>query len=136
MAEYLKPEITRTYKDLDLSFSANPFTDDVDKIYDVKSVKQAMKNLLFTDYYERLYHPEIGSPLAGLLFEPVDPLTAAAIGKAVEQILQEYEPRAEVTSVEVDSQEDNNTYRLQINFFVVGVDIPEQSFVSTLYRAR
>lgn len=132
----LKPEISRYYSDIDLSFSANPFTDDVDKVYDVKAVKQSLKNLLFTDYYERLYHPEIGSPLGGLLFEPVDPLTAAAIQKAVEQIIFDYEPRAEVVSVEVSGQLDNNSYRLQVNFFVVGVDVPEQTFVSTLYRAR
>lgn len=132
----LKPEISRYYSDIDLSFSANPFTDDIDKVYDVKAVKQSLKNLLFTDYYERLYHPEIGSPLAGLLFEPVDPLTAAAIEKAIEQIILDYEPRVEVVSVDVNGQPDNNSYRIQINFFVVGVDVPEQTFVSTLYRAR
>lgn len=132
----LKPEISRYYSDIDLSFSANPFTDDIDKVYDVKAVKQSLKNLLFTDYYERLYHPEIGSPLAGLLFEPVDPLTAAAIEKAIEQIILDYEPRVQVVSVEVNGQPDNNSYRIQINFFVVGVDVPEQTFVSTLYRAR
>lgn len=132
----LKPEISRYYSDIDLSFSANPFTDDIDKVYDVKAVKQSLKNLLFTDYYERLYHPEIGSPLAGLLFEPVDPLTAAAIEKAIEQIILDYEPRVQVVSVDVNGQPDNNSYRIQINFFVVGVDVPEQTFVSTLYRAR
>lgn len=131
-----KPEISRVYKDIDLTFSANVFTGDVDKVFDVKAVKQSLQTLLFTAYYERLYHPEIGSPLAGLLFEPVDPLTAAAIGKAVEQVINNYEPRCVLQEVLVNSNEDNNSYNLEIRFFVRGVDFPEQKFVSTLYRAR
>lgn len=133
----LKPEISRVYKDIDLSFTSNAFTEDVDKVYDVSSVKQSLKNLLFTSYFERLYHPEIGSPLAGLLFEQADPLSVAAIEKAIENIITNYEPRCNLTSVYVSEDTlDINTIRVEIRFFVVGVDLPEQTFVSTLYRTR
>lgn len=132
----IKPEYARYYKDIDLSFTANAMTKDVDKFFDVKAVKQSLKILLLTSYYERLYHPEIGSPLAGMLFEPVDALTASAMEKTIEQIIVNYEPRVALESVVVTPNEDQNSYRLQINFFVVGIDAPEQTFVSTLYRAR
>ena len=61
----------RIYKDLDLDFGRNPVTNDVNKLTDVEAVKRSVRNLINTNHYERPFHPEIGSGIRGLLFEPM-----------------------------------------------------------------
>ena len=50
----------RAYSDLDLFFSKNR-SKDVNKLVDVQAVKRAVRNLVLTNFYEKPFHPEIGS---------------------------------------------------------------------------
>ena len=68
--------VTRIYKDLDLNFGRNTVTNDVNKLTDVEAVKRSVRNLINTNHYERPFHPEIGSDVRAMLFEPMTPLTA------------------------------------------------------------
>ena len=58
----------RVYKDLDLDFSRNIVTNDVNKLTDVEAVKRSVRNLINTNHYERPFHPEIGSDVRSMLF--------------------------------------------------------------------
>ena len=59
----------RTYRDLDLNFTAHPVTKDIVMRYDDAAVKESIKNLVLTMNYERPFHSEIGTPVNSLLFE-------------------------------------------------------------------
>ena len=59
----------KIYRDLDLDFSINSATKDIQKLSDVESVKRSVRNLINTNHYERPFHPEIGSNLRAMLFE-------------------------------------------------------------------
>ena len=59
----------KIYKDLNLDFQQNTATKDIQKIEDVESVKRSVRNLVSLNYYEKPFHPEIGSNIRGLLFE-------------------------------------------------------------------
>ena len=72
-------KISRLYKDLDLSFTANPVTGDVAKKIDVNAVKQSLNILIQTNYYERPFAPEKGANLRGYLFEPMSNLVAGLV---------------------------------------------------------
>ena len=87
----------RIYKDLDLDFGRNPLTNDVNKLTDVEAVKRSVINLINTNNYERPFHPEIGSGLRGMLFEPISPLTAIGLQRKVEEVLINFEPRISQT---------------------------------------
>ena len=63
---------TKIYSDIDLRFTANPISGDVAKKYDVNAVKQSLRNLVLTQYYERPFQPNLGSPIYKLLFENLD----------------------------------------------------------------
>ena len=65
---------TRTFTDLDLNFFAHPVTKDVTTKIDEQAIKSSVRNLILTSNYEKPFHPEIGSPLKSLLFEPATPL--------------------------------------------------------------
>ena len=70
-----RQKITRLYKDFDLAFGKNAITGDINKKLDVNAVKQSMKNLILTELMERPFQPDLGSALAGLLFENANMFT-------------------------------------------------------------
>jgi|TARA_R110002050_G_scaffold165264_6_gene295609 phage baseplate assembly protein W len=121
-----KRKISRIYKDIDLSFTANALTGDIGKKLDVNAVKQSMKNLLFIHPFERKFHPEIGSPLNKMLFENMAPGTEKVLQKIIQQLLENFEPRVRMESIIVKPDYDNNLYSILIKFFVVGTPEPQQ----------
>lgn len=125
----------KLYKDLDLSFAAHPQTQDVLKKVDTNSVKQSLKVLLNTNLGERLFQPNIGSPLRNLLFEPVDVITTMAIKRSIENTISLYEPRISLEQVEVFPFEDDNSYEISLYFTVIGINQPT-SLTVTLERLR
>ena len=114
----------RIYKDLDLDFGRNPITDDVNRLTDVEAVKRSVRNLINTNHYERPFHPEIGSDVRAMLFEPMTPLTALNLQRKVAEVLNNFEPRIDLQQVLANPNIDNNSYELKIMFYVVGSNSP------------
>lgn len=125
----------RLYKDLDFNFTAHPQTGDVAKKLDVNAVKQSLKTLIMTQFGERSFQPSIGSPIYRLLFEPMDPITTAVLQRAVEQVIQNHEPRVILHEVKITPYEELNEYAISIYFSVIGIPLPV-SFTITLQRLR
>tara|TARA_B100000029_G_scaffold239022_1_gene236104 strand:- start:1832 stop:2257 length:426 start_codon:yes stop_codon:yes gene_type:complete len=112
---------TRLYKDIDLDFGRNTVTNDVNKLTDVESVKRSVRNLINTNHYERPFHPEIGSDVRAMLFEPMTPLTALNLQRKVAEVLNNFEPRINLQQVIATPDIDRNSYNLRIMFYVIGV---------------
>ena len=51
---------SRRFRDIDLDFSRNAVTNDVNIVEDVIAVKRAVKNVVQTNFYERPFQPELG----------------------------------------------------------------------------
>ena len=115
---------TRIYKDLDLDFGRNTVTNDVNKLTDVEAVKRSVRNLINTNHFERPFHPEIGGNIRALLFENMTPLTALNLQRKIEEVLNNFEPRAKITQILADPDIDRNGYRLEIKFYVIGIQNP------------
>ena len=126
---------TRLFSDLDFNFTAHPVTKDVVRRYDENAVKTALKNLILTSNYERPFHPEIGTPIKSLLFEPATPLLAAAIKQAVVNTINNFEPRVELSDVSVSVDEDSNSVAISIEFKIVNTTRP-LTLDLTLERTR
>ncbi len=125
----------RTYKDLDLDFTRHPVSNDVVKIEDVNAVKRSVRNLVNTQFYERPFHPELGCGARDLLFENYTPMTGMFIKRKIEEVLTNYEPRAKLTSVNVQEQEDRNGIDVAVNFYVLNLPNPV-TVTTTLQRIR
>ena len=110
----------KTYSDLNLNFTKNPATNDVARLTDVEAVKRSVRNLILTNEFERPFHPEIGSSIRGLLFETITPLNAVLLEDRIREVIVNFEPRAELTGIQVFDEIDNNQYRVIINFTVLG----------------
>ena len=125
----------RTYRDLDLDFTRHPVTNDVIKIEDVNAVKRSVRNLVNTQFYERPFHPELGCGARDLLFENYSPMTGIFIKRKIEEVLTNYEPRAKLSSINVDEQEDRNGISVEVNFYVLNLPNPV-TVTTTLQRIR
>ena len=65
------------FKDINLSLAKHPITGDIATLTNIEAVKRSVRNLINTNFYERPFHPEIGSNVRSILFEPVSPVTAS-----------------------------------------------------------
>jgi len=126
---------TKVWKDLNLNFTKHPTTNDVIKLEGVNAVKRSVRNLINLNHYEKPFHPEIGSNVRDMLFEPMTPLTEVFLAKKIEEVLINHEPRVRLVRVNVNSNPDQNRYRVWIEFYVV--NHPEPVTVETfLERLR
>jgi phage baseplate assembly protein W len=113
--------INNRYRDLNLSFVANPVRKDISTLSDADAVKQSVINLVLTKHYERPFHPEIGCNVTALLFENITSVTALSIKRSIEDVIQNFEPRVQLQSVVVNVDPDANGYNVTITFFVLNV---------------
>ena len=109
----------RQYRDLDLFFSRKQGSDDVNKVTDIEAVKRSVRNLVLTNFYEKPFHPEIGSGVRDMLFENMSPVTAVVLARKVEDVIENFEPRARLVGVRALPNLDRNEYEITIEFFVV-----------------
>ena len=131
---------TFLYKDFSLFFTPNPVTADVTTLTDVQDIKRAVRNLVMTNKWDRLFHPEIASGVRESLFEPFGPVTVSNIRDRVKNILENYEPRVKVLSVDVNDpsglNQDNNKLNIQINFALHNAPNTVQEVGVMLERVR
>lgn len=97
---------TRVFSDLDLSFIPHPVTGDVGILYNERAIIESIKNLIFTEFYERLFHPEKGCGINSHLFELAETdgnsLLQQQIRTSIENVLISYEPRANLLQLDVN----------------------------------
>ena len=126
----------QVYKDINLNFSRHPVTGDIAKLTDISSVKASVKNLILTNYYERGFHPEIGSGVRDMLFEPMTPITAHILTRKIEDVIENFEPRARLISVTAFPNLDRNEYECTIEFYVVNTPTELVDLTVFLERLR
>ena len=128
---------SRKFKDIDLDFGRNIVTNDVNTIEDVISIKRSVRNLVQTNFYERLFHPELGCGVRQLLFENYTPLTSIFLKRKIEEVLVNNEPRISLTSIIINDETfesmnpgitediDSNRLRVDIHFYIIGISLPQ-----------
>lgn len=125
----------RIFTDVNLSFTRHPVTGDIPLKADIEAIKGSLKNLLTTRNYEVPFHPEIGSPIYSLLFEPVGPITANVMKRVISDVVNTYEPRVALSEVNVTPMEDTNSYAVEVVFYIVSRPEPI-TFTTILQRQR
>ena len=114
----------QTYSDLDLRDPfVSPMTKDVMTLRDIAAVKNAVRNLVLTNFYEAPFDPFRGGNIRALLFENANSYTQIAINKEITRVLIEHEPRVNVTSVDVIDNSDINAYQITINFNILALNV-------------
>lgn len=130
------PLQTRVYTDFNIDFVPNPMTGDLTKVTGVNSVVQSIISLISTNHYERPFHPEIGGNVRKLLFELVDAVTANLLSKEIQDVIANFEPRAQVLNVIVQTNNAQDGYSVTIVFQVAGGISTPISIQTFLQRLR
>lgn len=110
------------FRDLDLSLIINPRTKDIVPLRDDVAIKNAVRNLLTTNFYERPFGHSKGANLRGLLFEPADNITIIEIKQNIQDVLQKHEPRVSIQSIVVKDLSDRNAYNIILQYRIKEFD--------------
>ena len=126
----------RQYTDLDLFFGKKSSNSDVQEITDIKAVKRSIRNLVLLNHYEKPFHPEIASGVRDMLFELMTPVTATILARKIEDVINNYEPRARLISVTALPNLDSNEYEVSVEFYVVNQPTELVDLTIMLERVR
>tara|TARA_Y100001937_G_scaffold116665_1_gene168890 strand:- start:3477 stop:3920 length:444 start_codon:yes stop_codon:yes gene_type:complete len=105
------------YSDLDLTLKLHPHRKDITPLRDDNAVRNALKNLVMTNFFERPFQPSLGANLRGLLFEPADTMTQLAMKDNIERCVQE-EPRVKLLDTIITDLAERNAYRITLKYLI------------------
>ena len=124
------------YRDLDLFFSRKAMSNDVNKVTDITAIKRSIRNLVLTNHYEKPFHPEIGSGVRDVLFEPMTPFIAHILTMKIQDVIENFEPRARLVGVRAYPDLDRNAYDVSVQFYVVNAPTELIELTLPLERLR
>ena len=119
---------TREDKDIDLTFSAKfigldsdgtNLRADIFNKTNAGAVKQAIRNLLLTNFTERPFMHRFGGNLSDMLFRLSTEVDDANLESDIARAIQTYEPRAQVLGINSVVSPDNHEVRITVRFLVI-----------------
>jgi len=142
MAKKLPTSLNKTsYRDFDLSFKKHPVTGKLLMKKDDEAVKQAVRNLVLTNKYERPFQPEFGGDVRSQLFENFSPFIQSNMENRINTTLKNFEPRVKVSddigveTVSVIPYPDGNGMNVTVRFKVIS-SLSDISLDINLNRVR
>ena len=128
--------VSRGFKDISMTFQANPLNDDLIAIKNENAIARSVKNIVFTLPGEKFFKPNFGSRISKVLFENIDDITASVIVDEIKESIRNFEPRVELLDVQAFPNFDNNQFDVTIIYEVIGSDIPPQELQFALQPTR
>ena len=124
------------FLDISASWQNNPLSNDLIGLKNENAIERSVRNLILTTQGERPFQPVLGSNVNNLLFDNMDKLTAAALKDEIRNTIENYEPRVEIEEIIVDPNFENNEFNVTIQYYIVGIDVPEQELSFVLESTR
>jgi len=128
--------LSRGFKDLSASFQTNPLSNDLIALKNESAIARSVRNLVLTGQGERPFQPVLGTGVSRLLFENMDKLTASAIRSEIRTTIENYEPRVEINEIIVEPDPEGNAMDVTLQYFIIGIDVPEQELTFALEPTR
>ena len=128
--------LSRGFKDLSASFQTSPLNNDLIALKNESAIARSVRNLVLTAQGERPFQPVLGTGVSRLLFENMDKLTASAIRSELRTTIENYEPRVEINEIIVEADFERNAFDVTLQYFIIGMDVPEQELTFALEPTR
>ena len=128
--------LSKGFLDLSASFQTNPLSNDLIALKNESAIARSVRNLVLTIQGERPFQPVLGTGVSRLLFENMDKLTASAIRSEVRTTIENYEPRVEINEILVEPDFEGNAMHVTLQYFIIGIDVPEQELTFALEPTR
>ena len=129
-------KISRSFKDISLSFEPHPITSDLQVLKNEAAIRRSVRNIVMTIPTERFFDSSIGSDVSGSLFDFVDFGTASVINDQIRTSINNFEPRVDNLQVEVRPYPDQNAFDVTVIFDIVGQEFPTQEYSFLLEATR
>ena len=129
-------QISRAFRDISLSFTKNPVTNDIIPLRNEDAIKKSVINLVRTRVGERFFNNLLGTSIENSLFELNNLDLEIVLVDEIKILLENYEPRIKVVEVIVDSIEDSNELNIKIQYDIIGLPFPQQNIEFLLVLAR
>lgn len=128
-------KISRQFKDISLSFTRNPVTNDIIVLKNEDAIKKSVVNLVRTRIGERFFNDLLGTSVSNTLFENAGP-EIYGIESEIDVLLKNFEPRVANGKTKVTHEEDSNDLLVRIEYDIVGIDAPRQELEFILQPTR
>ena len=128
--------LSKGFKDLSASFQTSPLSSDLIALKNESAIARSVRNLVLTVQGERPFQPVLGTGVSRLLFENMDKLTASAIRSEIRTTIENYEPRVEINEILVEPDFEGNAMHVTLQYFIIGIDVPEQELTFALEPTR
>lgn len=129
-------QISRAFRDISLSFTKNPVTNDIIAIRNEDAIKKSVINLVRTRIGERFFNNLLGSEVESSLFELNLPENTSFLEDKIKVLLENFEPRIRTNEVTVENVEDSNELNIRIVYDIIGLPFPQQNIEFILIPAR
>ena len=128
--------VSQGFKDISMSFQANPLNFDLIGLKNENAIARSVKNIVFTLPGEKFFNEDFGSRITASLFENIDDIAASEIVDEITESITNYEPRVNLISVEAFPNFDNNQFDVAIIYEIIGADVPPQELQFALQSTR
>lgn len=128
-------KIPDMFSDFLTDLTPHPITKDLSRVRNDQSIRQSIRNLILTNYGERLFQPSIGSNVSASLFEPNDSFMEDSLEFSIRRTIESNEPRANIINLSVLTSPDENTVSINIVFSIIN-SMQTQSLDVILRRVR
>ena len=129
-------KISRAFKDISLSFTKHPVTNDVTVLNNEDAIKKSVVNLCRTRINERFFNDLLGTSIEDSLFETNLNDIASFLEREISVLLKNFEPRIRLTSVIVESLVDSYELQIRIEYDITGLPFPPQNIEFLLQSSR
>lgn len=106
--------------DISYNFLPHPVTGNISLVKNKDAIKQSIKTLLFLNLYEKPYNVDINVGLKYYLFENINIIDSQTIKENIRNLLETYETRIILNSVELFFVEKDSSMGITINYTIVG----------------
>jgi phage baseplate assembly protein W len=128
--------ISRSFKDISLSFEPHPATKDLATLKNERAIIRSVRNIVSTIPTERFFNSSFGSEVRAMLFNNPDYATIGIIEDQIINSINNFEPRVENIQVDVNELYDDNSLEVTVIFDIIGQDFPTQEFTFILEATR
>ena len=128
--------ISRSFKDISLSFEPHPVTKDLPILKNENAIRRSVRNIVQTIPTERFFNSIFGSDVRRSLFEFVDFGTASVISDQIMISINNFESRVDNLQVEVIPRPDRNAFDVTLVFDIIGQEFPTQEYSFLLEATR
>lgn len=128
--------VSRSFKDISLSFLRHPVTNDIAVLKNEDAIKRSVVNLVRTKIGERFFNSLLGSNIEGYLFELANSDLVDPIQEEITILINNFEPRVNLRSVNVELLIDDNELNVSIVYDIVGLPVPTQAISFILQPTR